>query len=101
MECEPWEGARGSPVKEKRSWLGIWTPDVRGLAHPRAGPSSPPGRCSQLEPGGWEKVRLRFELSREAQRICDPQMLYPTGQNVLLPWLGLVLGSWLLWAQEG
>jgi hypothetical protein len=24
-----WEGARRSPEKERRSRLGIWTPDVR------------------------------------------------------------------------
>lgn len=58
------------------------------------------GCWSQLGPGGWGKVRLRFELFREAQRISGPQMQCPTGQNVLLPWLGLVLGSWLLWAQD-
>lgn len=37
-------------MKERRSGLGIWTPDMRSLAHPGAGPSS----TWMLEPArGW------------------------------------------------
>lgn len=50
-----------------------------------------PARAWELEEG----QELRFELSREAQRISGPQMLCLTGQNIL-PCLCLVLGSWVL-----